>query len=128
MKVLPLLACCCLFLGCASPDRFAVFEGGRVVEGTGGAHHSVKGIDIWTGGSPPRKYKVIGLIEDVRHRSLLGMSGFGKDLAYAARLHGGDAVIILNSRNEFWGFVMAGDRPIARWNHITKASLIQYVN
>jgi hypothetical protein len=128
MKIFPLLACCCVLFGCATPDRFSVMADGKVMEGTGGTRHSVEGIDIWRAGSPPRKYKVIGTIDDVRHRSLLGMGGFEKDLAATAHGHGGDAVIILNSRNEFWGYVMAGDRPIARWNHITKAALIQYVN
>ena len=41
-----LFVLCVLVAGCASTN-YSAFEGGRVVEGTGGTKKTVDGIDIW---------------------------------------------------------------------------------
>jgi hypothetical protein len=99
---------CLLVAGCASTN-YSSFEGGGVVEGTGGTKKTVDGVDIWNNGSPPRKFKVIGIIDDVRRQSLIGMAGYEAALAKKAKEAGGDAIIFLDSHSELVGYFHSGE-------------------
>jgi ABC-type nitrate/sulfonate/bicarbonate transport system substrate-binding protein len=51
------------FASCTSTD-FQAWEGGNsVVQGHGGTRKVVDGMDVWTHGDPPRRFKVLGIIE-----------------------------------------------------------------
>ena len=76
-------------------------------EGTGGTKETVEGVDIWRDGTPPRKFKMIGVIDDVRRDSWMAGSG-KKSLAKKAAEVGGDAIIILDSRREVVGHYNPG--------------------
>jgi hypothetical protein len=82
-----------LMLGCAS-TQYSTYEGGGVQQGTGGSKIVVEGMEIWNHGTPPRKYRIIGLIDDARRRSLIGMAGYPENLVKKAREAGGDAIIL----------------------------------
>ena len=41
-----------------------------VREGGYGTRKVVDGVDIWTAGEPPRKYQVLGIINDERSREI----------------------------------------------------------
>jgi hypothetical protein len=97
--VLPLI----LVTSCSS-TKFTEYEDGKTMQGTGGAVRIVDGIEIWTDGSPFRKFKVIGVISHSagpHPRGLIGMmmpsssSPSDSQLAKAAKAHGGDAVVIV---------------------------------
>src|SRR4029453_8319360 len=53
--------------GCASTDFQPLESQGPVVaQGQWGTRKVVDGVDIWTTGAPPRKYRVLGVINDTR--------------------------------------------------------------
>jgi hypothetical protein len=106
------LALCVIIAGCASTN-YTAYEGGRVIEGTGGTKKTVDGIDIWNNGTPPRTFKVIGIIDDVRRQSLLGMAGFEDALVKKAKEAGGDAIIFLDSHSELVGYYNSGESGTA---------------
>ena len=134
-----LLAVCILIAGCASTN-YSTFEGGRVIEGTGGTKKTVEGMDIWNNGSPPRKYKIVGIIDDVRRDALIQMSLQEKALVKKAREAGGDAILFLDSKSEVLGFSNSGGAQIygdnvnyqgsstAIRNKITKVAVIKFVD
>ena len=81
--------------------RFEPYEARNpVVEGQGGARTMKDGVDFWTTGDPPRRYKIIGIIRDNRGTGLffgnaIGSSGIAKKI----REVGGDAAILLNQNS-----------------------------
>ncbi|MEW6038764.1 MAG: hypothetical protein AB1648_11015 [Pseudomonadota bacterium] len=56
---------------------------------------SVDGIDIWTTGIPDRKYKVLGMIHDVRRNNPLATQSYLGDIARITKNAGGDAAVII---------------------------------
>jgi hypothetical protein len=96
-----------LFLGCSivAASDFVSYEGKDAIqEGTGGEKKIVDGIDFWSNGAPPRKFKVIGYVTDSRLKSgligMMRMSGLNSSIAKEAKKAGGDAVILTNSEVE----------------------------
>lgn len=108
-----MIALCLLVGGCASTN-YSTFEGGRVVEGTGGTKRTVDGIDIWNNGTPPRRFKVIGIIEDVRRQSLIGMAGYEGALVKKAKEAKGAGIVLLDSHSELVGYQHSGESGTAR--------------
>jgi hypothetical protein len=94
----------CLFIGCASPVLaqakidFATYEGHPIIKtGTGGTKLTKHGIDYWTTGDPPRRYQVIGAIQDKRDEFWDGGHAIGSpSIAAKVKKAGGDAVIVLS--------------------------------
>ncbi len=80
---------------------FAVYEGAPVIKiGKGGTKISKNGIDYWTTGEPPRRYQVIGAVQDKRDETWDGGHAIGSpSIAKKVKIAGGDAVIVL-SENE----------------------------
>ncbi len=71
-----------------------------VVEGQGGTMDVVDGIEIWKSGTPPRRYEVIGYIDDTRRVTGLinqaRLKGLPGKLARIAKANGGDAIIAVS--------------------------------
>jgi len=80
---------------------FSAYEGpARVEEGQGGTKISKNGIDYWTSGTPPRRYQIVGMIEDKRDEENSWRTAIGSPkVARLTKAAGGDAVII-QSREE----------------------------
>ncbi|MDB5872107.1 MAG: hypothetical protein JWQ07_1549 [Ramlibacter sp.] len=94
----------------STAQDFIAFEGKNAVrEGEGGAKKTVEGVDFWSDGAPPRKYKLLGYITDRRQKSgLIGrasMASLEKDVAQVAKKNGADAVILMASDAETVGVV-----------------------
>jgi hypothetical protein len=75
-----------------------------IKEGQGGERTTVKGIDIWAHGDPPKRYQVIGSLTDERRKDwhLFGsplMSDLPNDLAKAVKAAGGDAAVLENEQD-----------------------------
>lgn len=87
-----------LLNGCAS-TIYKPFEsrGDGIVEGNGGTKTVQDGMEIWDYGDPPRKFKVLGIIEDERPGAPLPMSMLHGDVVKKARESGGQALIQLRS-------------------------------
>ena len=86
------------FCGCASP-KFTAHQGSEVFQGKGGTDRAIDGIDFWEVGTPYRKYKILGTIDE-NHEGGNGLSAmFSTDrdeaIAKIARQQGGDAVIVM---------------------------------
>lgn len=61
------------------------------------ANHAEKvdGIDIWTVGVPGRKYKILGMIHDVRRNVPWRTRSYLGDIAHLTKKAGGDAAIVI---------------------------------
>jgi hypothetical protein len=110
----------------AVADDFVAYEGKNAVqEGNGGEKKTVDGIDFWSNGAPPRKFKLLGFINDTRLKSgLLGkirMSGLESSIAKEAKKAGGDAVILVDANAETTG-------QIGHSNTSAQASATNYSN
>jgi hypothetical protein len=102
------LAFTLLFIGCTSTD-FQSWEGrNSVVEGRGGTRKVVDGMDVWTFGDPPRRFKVLGIIQDERPGGLIPMAKLKHDIVHKARENGGNAVILVSSASQLAGYYTAG--------------------
>jgi hypothetical protein len=109
MKTSYTLMLCTLFLGPlllegCSTTKFDEYHGSEILQGKGGAMHSVDGVDFWEHGDPDRKYKILGAIENrpkkriplSRLSSLVSHSGNRESaIAKAAYKRGGDAVVVV---------------------------------
>jgi hypothetical protein len=94
--------------GCAS-TQFKAYEGrGNVIEGHGGTRVVVDGMDVWENGEPPRKFKLLGLIEDERPGGIIPMGQLQGDLVKKAREVGGHALIKINSQSQIMGYQTSG--------------------
>lgn len=91
-------------LACAATTEFKAFEAEiSVFQGKGGTMAVVDGMEIWDNGDPPRKFKVLGYIDDER-RGGLPMLQFRGDMVKKARGVGGDAIVQLTSRSQITGY------------------------
>jgi hypothetical protein len=110
LRVIPVLLVLALGSVAAVADDFVAYEGKNAIqEGNGGEKKTVDGIDFWSNGAPPRKFKVLGFINDTRLKTgLLGkirMSGLESSIAKEAKNAGGDAVILVDASAETKGSV-----------------------
>jgi len=95
--------------GCAlySQTKFQEWRGNPIVlNGTGGIVDDKSGIEIWSAGLPKGKVEIIGLIQQKNYQDVFGLLNNYTDsqLAKTVQEHGGDGVLILNSRDVFKGY------------------------
>ncbi len=96
-----------VFASCKSTD-FQSWEGrNSAVEGHGGTRKIVDGMDVWTHGDPPRRFKVLGIIEDERPGGIIPMAQLKHDIVQKARDNGGNAVIFVSSASQLAGYYTA---------------------
>jgi len=98
----------------AFADDFTTYEGKNTIfDGNGGEKTTVDGVDFWSNGAPPRKFKLLGYIEDTRLKSgLIGklrMSGLQSTIAKETKKAGGDAAILVDANSETTGSVGFGN-------------------
>ena len=97
-----------LVAGCATTE-YKSFEGKtNVFEGKGGTKVVVDGMELWDNGEPPRKFKVLGIIDDERPGGLIPMAQLRGDMVEKARKAGGDALIQLGSQSQIAGYYTSG--------------------
>src|SRR4051794_9084779 len=80
--------------------QFAQYEGsGSEQTGMGGTKISRGGVEFWTTGTPPRHYRILGVLTDTRYEAW-GKKAVGSP-GVAARIRelGGDAVIVLGRQD-----------------------------
>lgn len=113
--------------GCAfSTTEYKAFESkqGAVLDGAGGSKVVVDGMDIWDEGEPPRKFKILGFIDDSRQSDELPFSSLRDDIVEEARKAGGNAVIKIHSPSQLAKFYAAGGASSTAHNYSVFASSI----
>jgi hypothetical protein len=105
MKTKMIVALTTVFLlaGCACvTTEYKVFEGVQdgIIDGKGGTKVVEDGMEIWDDGEPPRKFKVIGFIDDTRVAGWMHMLSLRDDIVEKAREAGGDAIIKMNAQSQ----------------------------
>jgi hypothetical protein len=94
--------------GCANTE-YKTFEGrNTVIEGKGGTKVVVDEMEIWDNGEPPRKFKILGIIDDVRPGGVIPMSQLRADMVRKAREVGGDALVEIRSDSQIAGYYTSG--------------------
>jgi hypothetical protein len=111
MKLVQIVLCLgvTLLIGCAT-TTYKTFEtrGSGVVEGNGGTKITEDGMDIWDYGEPPRKFKVLGVIEDKRSGGIIPMRQLHADMVKKAREVGGHALIKATNQAQIVGYQTIG--------------------
>lgn len=108
MKVIPpllaLLLNAALLVGCASTEYQALESQAPITgQGVAGTRKVVDGVDIWTFGTPPRKYRVLGVINDTRGAGPVPVAGYYSGIAAKVKQYGGDAAIEVSSQRQYIG-------------------------
>jgi hypothetical protein len=124
---LALLAGCSMVIS----TEYLPYEGkDQVVDGQGGTKTVVNGMEVWANGAPPRKFKVIGLINDDRMDNILLSGSIDDDAVAKAREVGGDALINLGSQSRVTGYTTSSTTGNlnARSYRGTSFAVIQFVD
>src|SRR6266571_7525364 len=104
-----------LCASCTSTD-FQSWEGrNSVVEGHGGTRKVVDGMDVWTHGDPPRRFQVLGIIQDERPGGIIPMAQLKHDIVQKARAAGGNAVIFVSSESQLAGYYTTASASVYRY-------------
>jgi hypothetical protein len=108
MRALLFILVAAMLSACATTE-FKIYEAKtNVFEGTGGSKSIVDGMEIWESGSPPRKFALLGYVDDERPGGPIPMASLKSDVVKKAREAGGTAVIRLGSQSQITGFVSTG--------------------
>ena len=122
-RLAPLLAAVLILAGCSTTD-FQSWEGrDSVIEGQGGVKKIVDGMDMWTNGDPPRRFRILGIIDDERPGGLIPMAELKDGIVKKAREHGGDAVILLSSSDQLLGYAQSYGNSVGSFGTPTTVPL-----
>jgi len=108
MKFLFFLATVCIFAGCAGSPKFQTVNPHPIVKGIGGNPITVAGVQFWQGGTPNRKYAILGYVDDYWRGPALDKFDF-KRLAPLVGKNGGDAGIVISGDGPAPGLVRQKD-------------------
>lgn len=131
-------------VACTATTEFKAFRAQEsVFVGQGGTKVVVDGMEVWDDGDPPRKFQVLGYIDDER-RGGLAMLQFRTDMVKKARETGGDAIVQLSSRSRITGYYTAdalttdaGGNPVTGLDvsmampvrrHVAKFAVIKFLD
>ena len=119
LKIIAAVSSMSILTSCASSDsEFTAYKDNTLFEGHGGVVRSVNGIELWTDGSPDRKFRILGVVV-VNQKNAPRLPGLLNELAQSeqliqgspeshlaseAKAHGGDAVIIIQNGRKHDGF------------------------
>jgi hypothetical protein len=103
----PIAALTLLLSGCMTD--YYPYQGGGPMIGQGGASKRIDGVDIWLFGAPPRKFQIIGYIEDSRPGGPPSMAQRNPKLAATAKEQGGDGVLIQSDAAQYMGSITTGN-------------------
>ena len=109
LKVIALVSLLVACVGCTMlvTTDYQPYEGkDSIYSGNGGTKVVIDGIELWANGSPPRKFKVLGVVTNE-----VG-AGFGDEslirsvVASEVRKQGGNAAVQLTNNTAFSGMVI----------------------
>jgi hypothetical protein len=99
MRSLLLAALVLTLASCASTNyqRYEGKPGAEVVEGMGGTKESLGSFELWGSGTPPRKYKILGMAEIEDFDNFLGRGRIRDALVAKLSEVGADAAISIDA-------------------------------
>ena len=115
--------------GCATVD-FQPYEGNSsVIQGEGGTKVVTDGIDFWSNGTPPRKYRLIGVITS-EVAAGIGDEGIVRSaVATEVKKQRGDAAIQMDSNTTQTGVMRVGPNYFAGTSTKSiKFSILKYID
>jgi hypothetical protein len=98
-----------LLLAACVSTQYYTYSGSPVYTGTGGASKNVNGIDLWVTGSPPRRFMIIGYIEDSRPNRGIPLLTMQGDMVARAKQAGGDGLLLTAQQITYGGTVSSGN-------------------
>jgi hypothetical protein len=106
---------------------FASYDGNDAVrEGQGGTKVTTDGVEFWTSGAPPHRYRVLGVLTDSRSSGVFSGSATGSSVAKHIRSLGGDAAILMSQDSQVRGaFISNGVAGVIRRN-TTQLLVVKY--
>ena len=104
MRPLLALAVILSFAGCGTAPEFSEYQGPDRARGTGGMVQVVQGMDVWVQGTPPRRYRILGMMQSTggRHSDIDYET---EQIVKAAEAKGADALIVVNADDQPAGVV-----------------------
>jgi hypothetical protein len=121
-RIVYVLALSALITACATTE-FRAYEGrANAVEGQGGTRLTVDGMDIWDNGDPPRRFQVLGYINDERPGGLIPMARLKGDIVKKAREVGGDALVQVRTQSQLAGYYSSATATATTYGNRTTAS------
>ena len=99
MRSTTVLFCVLLLSACASTN-FQQYEGRAgtdIVEGEGGTKEKLESYELWGSGTPPRRYKILGMVEIEDFDNFLGRGRVRDALIAKLKEANADAAINLDS-------------------------------
>jgi len=113
-----------LLAGCSYAPAYSQYQGPNIATGTGGTCKQVRGLDVWNSGTPPRKYRILGMMSS-QGGSHSDIDFEVEQIAKAARQKGADAIILMSTENRLAGINLYS----GRFEHspTVQALLIQYL-
>jgi hypothetical protein len=108
MKLYRIAALAFSLAGCSSTEYYSYQGSGQMI-GQGGAATQMNGVDLWINGSPPRKFYILGYIQDVRPGGPGPMSMRNYRLTQKAHEAGGDGVLVLSDNSQYMGTFSTGN-------------------
>lgn len=94
-----------ILLSACVATSYRPYEGATPEIGTGASRTTVDGVDIWSDGTPPRRFIVIGIIDDKRSAGLIDEISFEIDIAKKVKEVGGDAAILAAKSESIRGYI-----------------------
>lgn len=110
-----------LLAGCATTEYKSFETKNNLFEGKGGTKVIVDGMEVWDNGDPPRRFKVMGVIDDERPGGIIPMSQLRSDIVKKAREAGGDAVVQLGNQSQIAGYYTSGSASAYSYGNTANA-------
>jgi len=103
-----LFAALAALAGCAQTN-YQAYEGrgDQIIEGQGGTKEVVDGYEIWDNGTPPRRYKVIGVTTIEDFDNVFGNRRIRSAIAEQISAADGDAAVVVSLQGGSGGMAMA---------------------
>lgn len=97
-----------LFVGCAEThyQQFEGKNGPQIIDGQGGAKEVVGGYDIWSYGTPPRRYQLLGIASIEDFDNPLGRGRIRDALVEQIRVAKGDGAVAVDATGGGSGMTM----------------------
>ena len=102
------VAAAALLAACSTAQYQPASGQPQVAKGKGGLLRVQDGLEVWDADGPPRRYEVVGRIDDERTGGALERPAWGSNVAKLAREAGGSALIELRRDAQGAGYKLLG--------------------
>lgn len=107
MRAMLAMSLLLILTGCATADFQPYVGSNNLHEGQGGTKLVVDGVDFWANGSPPFKYKIVGVITSQIGQGVGDEALIRDSVASKVKAVGGDAAIQMSDSSSSNGIFQA---------------------